>query len=403
MNSRRWAAFLAAAVLAAVSPARAQETRADVLRRAREEKQRAASPYRPNAAERILKASESGGVPLITRDGIYAKLGSLTTGSGFAYGAGYRTRRLFRRDGLLDVWGGASLKGYWAAQAAIGVRDLADGRLEAEAYARRHEYTQEDYFGLGPSSPRSAQADYAIRMNTFGARAAARLGPIVRVGGGLEYVQPRVGNGTDDSLFSIGDRFDEQSAPGLSAQPDYLRPLAFVDVDWRRPLNARNGGWYRAEFSRYDDRDLAAYSFNRFDVDLRQFVGFFSERRVLAGRIAASTSDTSAGQQVPFYLMPSLGGNDSLRGFRDYRFRGPHALLLQGEYRFEIWSGLDGALFYDAGKVALRRADLDFKDLETDYGIGFRFNTDNGIVVRVDAAFGSRDGKHLWIVFGGRL
>ena len=99
--------------------------------------------------------------------------------------------------------------------------------------------------------------------------------------------------------------------------------------------------------------------------------------------------------------MPTLGGNDSLRGFRDYRFRGPHALLVQGEYRFEIWSGLDAALFYDAGKVALTHSDLNFRDLESDYGVGFRFNTDRGLVLRVDGAFGSRDGKHLWIVFGG--
>jgi hypothetical protein len=49
----------------------------------------------------------------------------------------------------------------------------------------------------------------------------------------------------------------------------------------------------------------------------------------------------------------------------------------------------------------MRRADLDFSDLERDYGFGFRFNSDNGIVLRVDAAFGTPDGKHLWIVFGG--
>ena len=54
------------------------------------------------------------------------------------------------------------------------------------------------------------------------------------------------------------------------------------------------------------------------------------------GRAFLSTSGTSDGQTMPFYLMPTLGGNDSLRGFRDYRFRGPHALLLQGEYRFEV-------------------------------------------------------------------
>jgi len=106
---------------------------------------------------------------------------------------------------------------------------------------------------------------------------------------------------------------------------------------------------------------------------------------------------------MPFYLMPTLGGKDTLRGFREYRFRGPHAILGQVEYRWEIWSGLDAALFYDAGKVADRRGDLNFKDLERDYGSGFRFNTNEAIVFRVDAGFGSRDGKHLYIVFGGNF
>jgi hemolysin activation/secretion protein len=114
-----------------------------------------------------------------------------------------------------------------------------------------------------------------------------------------------------------------------------------------------------------------------------------------------STSDTDEGHVMPFYAMPTLGGNDTLRGFREYRFRGPHAILGQAEYRWELWSGLDAALFYDAGKVANRRADLNFQDLEKDYGFGFRFNTDQGIVFRVDAGFGSQDGKHLYIVFGG--
>jgi hemolysin activation/secretion protein len=125
-----------------------------------------------------------------------------------------------------------------------------------------------------------------------------------------------------------------------------------------------------------------------------------AERRVIAVRLYLSTSDTEPGARMPFYLMPTLGGHDSLRGFRDYRFRGPHAILTNAEYRWEIWSGLDAALFYDAGKVALRRSDLDFKGLNKAYGFGFRFNTDNGTILRIDAGFGSQDGKHLYIVFG---
>jgi len=403
MNTYRVLAFATLLTSSTFSAVEAQETRAEAQRQQREEKQRAAKPYAPTTVERALKAVETGGIPLITRDGLYAKLGSLTTGSGFAYGAGYRTRRFISHDGGLDAWGGASIKGYWAAEARARFQHLASGHVLVEGLVRRHEYPQEDFFGLGPDSRRADQTDFALRTTTIGARAAVRPTGIVAVGGGLEYLTPRVGNGTDKAVPSIGAQFDDASAPGLAAQPDYLHTIAFVDVDWRRPLNARNGGWYRVELSHYDDRDLGAYTFNRLDIDVRQFVGFLSERRVLFGRAFVSMSDPGDGQRMPFYLMPALGGNDSLRGFRDYRFRGPHALLLQGEYRFEIWSGLDGALFYDTGKVAMRRGDLDFNNLESDYGLGFRFNTDNGVVVRVDAAFGSTDGKHLWIVFGGRF
>jgi outer membrane translocation and assembly module TamA len=160
---------------------------------------------------------------------------------------------------------------------------------------------------------------------------------------------------------------------------------------------------YRVDFSHYDDRDFNAYTFNRVDVDLQHAVSFFSERRIFVGRAVVTHSDIGSGQQVPFYLMPTLGGNDTLRGFHEYRFRGPDALLLQGEYRFEIWSALDAALFYDTGKVAQRWGDLDLRHLEHDYGFGFRFNTDNGVVMRFDAGFGSHDGKHLYIAVGERF
>ena len=43
---------------------------------------------------------------------------------------------------------------------------------------------------------------------------------------------------------------------------------------------------------------------------------------------------------------------------------------------------------------------LVLQNLEHDYGFGFRFNTDNGTILRIDAGFGSQDGKHLYIVFG---
>ena len=355
-------------------------TRAEALRQQREQKQQALTPNEPDRLQRAMDYVEDRAMHVVARDGWYPKIGSLTTGSGFALGVGYRERDLFDRHGVAEVWGAASFKKYWAAQARLAFTDLAGGRLMAEAVASLREYPKESFFGIGPDSQRDNEMEFGLRLREIGGRAGVRVLPAVVVGAGAALFAPR--------------------AEGREV--DYLRSNAFVEVDYREPLNARRGGWYRIDFSQYHDQDGGAFSFDRVDLDARQFIGFFADRRVIALRGLVSTSSASAGSVgVPFYLMPTLGGNDSLRGFRNYRFRGPHAMLLQAEYRFELWSGLDAALFYDTGKVALRRSDLNFDDLESDYGFGFRFNTAQGVIMRVDAAFGSREGKHLHIVFGG--
>jgi hypothetical protein len=389
--------------LVAGTPAYPQEpaTRAEADRERRGKKNDSAQPYQPGGLERAMHFAEEKAVFIVGREGFYPKLGSLTTGSGFAYGAGYRDRDLFDKKGVLDLWAATSTRLYWATEARLSFPQLANKRVMVEAWAAHREYPQEDFFGIGPDSARDDQTSYAIRSDLLGSRIGIRLLPIVLAGGGLEYLNPRLGRGKDSSVPSIEERFNSSTAPGLGDSVAFLRSTAFLEVDYREPKNARQGGWYRIDFSRYADRDGNRYTVNRTDTDLRQFVGFLAGRRVLAGRLFISTSDTEPGAVMPFYLMPTLGGNDTLRGFREYRFRGPHAILAQGEYRWEIWSGLDGALFYDAGKVANRRADLNFKELERDYGFGFRFNTDEAIMFRVDAGFGSRDGKHLYIVFGG--
>jgi hypothetical protein len=376
-------------------------TREEADRQRREEKAQELRPYEPNRLERWMDFAEDKAIFILDREGFHPKLGSLTTGSGFAYGLGFRDRDLFSNNGALELWAAGSVKRYWATEARLSFPRVADNHLYFEAWGSHRDYPQENFFGLGPDSSRDDRSDYAIRTNHFGGRAGVRPFAHLLVGGGLEYLEPRLGAGQNDRYPDVSVAFDPSEVPGLDTRADFLRSDAFIEVDYREPRNARKGGWYRVDFSRYDDRTADQFTFNRFDIDVRQFIGFLAGRRVVAGRLFVSTSDTDAGQTMPFYFMPTLGGNDTLRGYREYRFRGPHAILAQGEYRWEIWSGLDGAIFYDAGKVADRREDLNFENLESDYGIGFRFNTDNGIIFRVDAAFGSRDGKHLYIVFGG--
>jgi hypothetical protein len=399
-----WLTISAALVFALTTPTRSAaqqseepQTRAEVLRRAREA--RTPVPYKKNPLEQTMGIVEDRLMPLLARDGLHWKLGSIATGSGFAYGGGFRNRRLFDREGAFTIWAAASLKRYTAFESRLEFPNLADGHLSAGVFARHHDYPQESFFGLGPDSRRRDHSSFELQNTLVDAHAGVKPWRTMTFGGSVEYQRPRIGPGTTANVPAIDRLFDEQSAPGLEGEHDFVRVGGSVELDYRQPTYARRGGLYRFNVGRYSDRK-GTFDFHRIDADVRQYVSALAERRVLALRLFVSTSDADAGGQVPFYLMPSLGGHDSLRGYRDYRFRGPHAILAQAEYRWELWSGLDAALFYDAGKVTERRSDLDFRHLNDAYGFGFRFNTDSGVIMKIDAGFGSRDGKHLYIVFG---
>ena len=88
----------------------------------------------------------------------------------------------------MDVWAGATPKGYWASEIRVRFPNLADGWVFAEPYARHNYYPQEDYFGLGPDSLRSNQADFTLRSNIFGGRAGVRPYRDVEIGGTVEYL-----------------------------------------------------------------------------------------------------------------------------------------------------------------------------------------------------------------------
>ena len=100
-------------------------------------------------------------------------------------------------------------------------------------------------------------------------------------------------------------------------------------------------------------------------------------------------------------MMPTLGGSTSLRGFREFRFRDKNIFMINGEYRFEAFSGLDMALFADWGDVGSTWSDIDFRDLKSDVGIGFRFNTYKSVILRFDIARSKQEGVRFVTSWSG--
>ena len=179
--ARRFAGLTLLLWLSVVSTALGQEpaTRAEADRLRREEKAQEVRPYEPQGFERAMKFAENRAIFLIDREGFYPKLGSLTTGSGFAYGIGFRDRDLFENKGMLDIWTAATTRKYWAAEARLRFPALASKRLLLETWVSRRDYPRENFFGLGPDSNRQDQSDYAIRTGSLW-RTRGRQAPLVR-------------------------------------------------------------------------------------------------------------------------------------------------------------------------------------------------------------------------------
>jgi hypothetical protein len=368
------------------SGAAAQEpqTRAETLAREREEKAKSLEPPRPGRLERALLALENDRIferVLNPAEGFYPKIGNITPGSGFAIGPAYRLPGVIGEEAHLSAFAVGSIQRYWMIDTRLTLPELAGGRIFADVHGRRYDYPEEDFYGLGPDSQTGNHTTYGLRSTDVGGTAGVRLTPWLSFGSGLEYMTPRI--------TVLGD------------QPDFIRSEVSAEINTREPRgNPRQGARYAITYQRFDGRDGSRFDFDRVEADVQQYISLYKNRRVLALRGFASVSDASDGSEVPFYFQRTLGGPDDLRGFRRFRFRDENLLLLQAEYRWEIFTAVDGAIFYDAGKVASRAEDLNFSDLESDYGIGFRFGTRNGVFLRVEGAFGSSAGAHFIFRFG---
>ena len=84
-----------------------------------------------------------------------------------------------------------------------------------------------------------------------------------------------------------------------------------------------------------------------FQLDLRHYIPLYREL-ILAWNFR---SEIAVGNNVPFQLLPTLGGQDLVRGIRQNKFKDNTLFALQTELRIPIWRFLKGAVFASIGDV----------------------------------------------------
>lgn len=323
-------------------------------------------------------------------------------GGGFEFGVewgekaiGHRYTQLAlpnRADVRLRALG--SLSGYSALEARFDLLNVGGTPFNATFEGEYRRAPHLKFFGVGRDSRREDLTQYLLRTLRFGTSLWWDLPEGFRVGAGIDHISLIQGPGGDSDTPSVDQLFDPLELPGLGTRPSFIRFGGFADFDWRDlPEFPRSGGYYALRVYDYNDQQALRFEFRDYEVELQQYVPFTYGHRVLAFRFLGTFTDADDDEVVPFYLMPTLGGSHDLRGFRTFRFRDFNKMLLQSEYRWEAWIGLEMALFFDAGKVFPDRDHFDLDDLHTAYGVGFRFNNEETTFLRLDLAFGGEGFK----------
>ena len=282
-----------------------------------------------------------------------------------------------------------------------------------------------NFFGLGPNSSTDA-FQFGLKEGRIGFSAAVPIRTWFVLLGSVDFLEPRVERGGTASPV-IGN-FDEASAPGVSRQTAFIKSGAGVNLRFGETDSLH----IALNYSHSADLHGAHYSFNQFSAAPKwDWVLHFAcdpavpekavptsqqqmasrpdpscERGTLGvgGKLVISSPESGAA--VPFFYQPSLGGTDidgfdTLRGFRDYRFRGADALLFQAQYTrtLRLLFGFGVLAFADAGQVATHVSGFRWSSFRFDYGPGVTFSLGRIEVARLYLGLGGGEGTHVGFEF----
>jgi hypothetical protein len=378
-------AALARTPVVAAQDAPEATSRAALIEQAEQAKARTLAPATPGKAEayvtRISDAFLSGKMH------IHAFWQNAYSGGGFTVGAGYLTH--VSAYNTIDMRASVTLSGYKRVESEFIAPELFGRRGRLNVLGGWREATQVNFFGLGQTTKQEDLTNYAFTQPYLAANLEVfPTRQLLTVSGGAEISQWRQGPGSGSSP-SVEQKYTAQTLPGLGAQPIYFHSQATIGLDTRPARGyTRRGGFYGVTVHDYTDKDNA-FGFDQVDYTALQHIPILREAWVLAFRAQAQTTYEKSGQTLPFFMMPSFSGGSDLRAYASWRLRDLNSLLLQGEWRANVNRFLEMALFYDAGKVAHTRSDLDLHGMKSDYGIGFRFHGPITTPLRIEIAKGN--------------
>jgi hypothetical protein len=374
-------------------------TRAQTVTDAEQAKAEHLMPQEPPRGERKFDHIQKDILDRIfNTQGPSLKFGGIPTGGGFSLGPQY-TRQDFLADHLTwNTYLAGSTRRWYGGGSSFDFHGLLNGHLELKTDGGYQNSTSVWYFGEGPDSGKNDKTDFDREFTTTHFAALShffdqKLTVGYIVGGLLVHVGPgdQSGTPTTEQVFT--------NTPGLVQQSNFITGTTTVQLDFTRVGFSNPAGLQlEAEDTQFFDQSGHQANFHLLETQAQYFVPLTNGVRTLVFRVRNQTAFAENNQVVPFYLQPTLGGPDDLRGFDRYRFYGDGNSVATAEYRWSISQTVEMAIFGEGGNVYQRPGLIGFRDLRGDGGFGFRIKNKQASVMRFDVGI-SPEGVHVWFVF----
>jgi len=255
------------------------------------------------------------------------------------------------------------------------------------------------FFGLGNRAPLYNETNYTSREGVGKLTVGINLGPALSLMFTERYRDVRVEDGIISTLPSTKSRFGDTT--GMGGAQIFGSQLSIL-YDRRNDLLTPSSGTYvnvSAELASNVVRS-APNRWGHYVVDMRHLHPHDSGRKVFVARMLF---ESVTGRKVPFYELPTLGGENTLRAFGLQRFVDDQALLVNFEERIRVLTkrafdhdiDLEVAPSLDIGRVSSKLIDR-FKNFQVNPGVGLRVMARPNVVGRVDIAYG-KDGSNAFV------
>ena len=403
--ARQFAMLLVASSIAGSLSALAQEagsaSRAQGVADAEQEKAKHLEPQKPPRGERKFDHIEKDIIkPIFNSNGPSLKFGGIPTGGGFSLGPQYTRQDLLADHLTWNTYVVGSTKKWYGGATSLNFHDLLNGHLELSTDGGYQNAASVWYFGEGLNSSKNDKTDFDREFTTTHFSALGhffdqKLTVGYILGGLLVHVGPGDLSGTPPTQ----QLFTDANTPGLSQQSNFITGTTTVQLNLSRlGFSNPEGLQLEADDSQFFDQSGHQANFHLLETQATYYVPLTNGMRTLVFRVRNETAFPEDHQVVPFYLQPTLGGPDDLRGYDRYRFYANGNSVATGEYRWSISQTLEMAIFGDGGNVYSRPGLIGFRDLRGDGGIGFRLKNKQASVIRFDIGF-SPEGVRVWFVF----